>query len=128
MKKIFPLLISGFLLWLLPFLASFLFFTPQGELAVDVAFFKSIMFTLSTFLGSAFLVWYFRKPHPNAVRAGWIAGITWFVINILLDVIILIPFSGMSYLVYFTQVGWIYVNMIVMSVAFGMVVERTKKE
>ncbi len=86
MKKYLINILYGFLAWLIPFVASFFFYTREGELTINILFFKSIMIVVGSFS----------------------AGSTWFGIKILLDLLVLIPMSGMSIADYFTQIGIMY--------------------
>ena len=48
-----------------------------------------------------------------------IVGLTWFGLNIVLDLLILIPMSGMTLPDYFAQIGLRYVAIPAMSTAVG---------
>jgi hypothetical protein len=94
MKKYLKNILYGFLAWLIPFAASFFFYTREGKLTIDIFLFKSIMIVLGSFSAAFLLVSYFKKINADYFKEGIIVGLTWFGINILLDLLILIPMSG----------------------------------
>jgi len=110
----------GFLTWLIPFAAGFLFYSPQGQLNIDQVVFKSIMIVVGSITGITMLTLYFRKIDKNYLVEGIMVGIAWFVINILLDLLILVPMSKMAVGTYFAQIGWEYVTIPTMSIAMGL--------
>ena len=126
MKKYLRNILYGFLAWFIPFAASFFFYTREGELTIDIFLFKSIMIVVGTFSAAFLLVSYFKKINTEYFKEGIIVGLTWFGINILLDLLILIPMSGMSIADYFTQIGIRYLAIPAMSIAVGTAVENKK--
>ncbi|MDP2218045.1 MAG: hypothetical protein Q8J68_12250 [Methanolobus sp.] len=112
--------------WLIPFLASFLFYTREGELTIDIFLFKSIMIVVGSITAAFLLVSYFRNIGADYLREGVILGLTWFGINILLDLLVLIPMSGMSLADYFAQIGLRYVVIPVMCITIGAALKNKK--
>jgi uncharacterized membrane protein YpjA len=109
----------GFIAWLVPFIASIFFFTKEGGLAINIFLFKSIMIVIGSITGAVLLVKYFKKIDTEYLKEGIIVGVVWFGINIMLDLLVLIPMSGMSIPDYFTQIGLRYLVMPVMSISMG---------
>lgn len=105
MKKYLKNILYGFLAWLIPFVASFFLYTREGKLTIDIFLFKSIMIVVGSFSAAFLLVSYFKKINAYYFKEGIIVGLTWFGINILLDLTVLIPMSGMSIGDYFTKIG-----------------------
>jgi len=126
MKKYLINILYGFLAWFIPFVASFFFYTREGELTIDIFLFKSIMIVVGTFSAAFLLVSYFKKINVDYFKEGIIVGLTWFGINILLDLLILIPMSGMSIADYFIQIGIRYLAIPAMSIAVGTALENKK--
>ncbi|MDW7775430.1 MAG: hypothetical protein SCH39_03715 [Methanosarcinales archaeon] len=91
MKKYQINILYGFLAWFIPFISSFFFYTREGELTIDIFLFKSIMIVVGTFSAAFLSVSYFKKIDADYFKEGIIIGSTWFGINILLDLLILIP-------------------------------------
>ncbi|MFC1769402.1 hypothetical protein ACFLZX_06600 [Nanoarchaeota archaeon] len=119
MKKILSLGLFGILSWLIPFFVSILFYSREGGLLVDIFLFKSIMIVVGSLVGATLLVLYFKKIKKDHVTEGIVVGIFWFVINIVLDVLILLPISGMSFGVYFQQIGLRYLVLPIIAIAMG---------
>ncbi len=119
-------LLYGFLAWLIPFVASIFFYTKDGGLRIDIFFFKTIMIIVGSISGAILLISYFKKINIAYLKEGIYVGFTWFVINILLDLLILIPMSGMLISDYFLQIGLRYLIMPVMSIMVGIALENKK--
>ena len=120
MNKHIRNILYGFLAWLIPFVASFFFYSKEGGLTIDIFLFKSIMIVVGSISAAILLVSYFKKINTSYLKEGIIVGLTWFGINILLDLLVLIPISGMSVADYFTQIGLRYIVMPVMSIMVGV--------
>ena len=126
MKKYQRNILYGFLAWLIPFVASFFFYTREGELTIDIFFFKSIMIVVGTFSAAILLVSYFKNINADYLKEGVIIGLTWLAISILLDLLVLIPMSGMSIADYFAQIGIRYLAIPAMCIAVGAALENKK--
>ncbi len=122
-KKNLKKVLYGFFAWLIPFVFSFFFYSKEG-LRIDIFLFKSIMIVVGTISAAFLLVSYFKKINTYYQKEGIALGIIWFVVNILLDLLILIPMSGMSIPDYFTQIGLRYLAMPAMCIAVGTVLEN----
>lgn len=126
MKKYLRILLYGFLAWLIPFISAFFFYTREGKLNIDIFLFKTIMIIVGSITGAILLILYFKKIHADYLKEGILVGILWFVINILLDLLVLIPMSGMSISDYFTQIGLRYLMIPAMSIAIGAALANKK--
>jgi hypothetical protein len=126
MKKYLKNVLYGFLAWLIPFVASIFFYTREGRLTIDVFLFKTIMIVIVSITASVLLVLYFKKISTRYLQEGIMVGIVWFSLNIILDLLILIPMSGMSIPNYFTQIGFRYLAMPAMSTAMGAALANKK--
>lgn len=129
MKKnlIIKNLLFGFLSWLIPFAVSFLFYKPDGELVVPYATFKSVIMVVGTTSGCYLLYRYFSLLDKDFVRNGWIAGLSWMVINLLLDAIILIPMMKSNFADYFMSIGISYLAIPAIGVAMGYLLKEKAK-
>lgn len=116
----------GFLAWLVPFVSSFFFFSVEGGLTIDVFLFKSIMIVVGSITAAILLVSYFKNVTTAYIKEGILVGLTWFGINILLDIMVLVPMSGMLISDYFAQIGIRYLAMPVMSIAVGVALQNKK--
>jgi hypothetical protein len=91
------------------------------QLTINESFFKSIMIVEGGLVGVFLLVHYFRKISERFVGEGIIVGLCWFLINILLDVIILLPMSQMDFGTYFQQIGMRYLLIPIISTGMGYI-------
>ena len=126
MNKYVRNVLYGFLAWLIPFVASIFFYTSEGKLTIDIFLFKSIMIVVGSFSAAILLIYYFKNINNDYLKEGIIVGLVWFGINIVLDLLILIPMSGMSIMDYFMQIGLRYLAIPAMSVAVGASLENKK--
>ncbi len=126
MNKYVRNVLYGFLAWLIPFVASFFFYSREGGLTIDIFLFKSIMIVVGSFSAAILLISYFRNINVDYLKEGIIVGLLWFGINIVLDLLILIPMSGMSIVDYFKQIGLGYLAIPAMSIAVGTALENKK--
>jgi hypothetical protein len=122
-KKAF---LYGFLTWLVPFVAAFAFYKPDGTLSVDIFLFKSIMIVVASAFGSFALVKYLKSVKDNFIKEGVLVGALWFATNIILDVIILIPMSKMSIKDYVMQIGLRYLMIPAISIGMGYVMRNLR--
>jgi len=113
----------GLLTWLIPFLLSFLFYSENGSLLIDIFLFKSIMIVVSGLVGVSLLVIYFKDIQKDYLTEGIFLGISWLIINLLLDILILIPMSGMTYLDYISQIGLRYLIIPTISISMGFLLK-----
>ncbi|WP_292463614.1 hypothetical protein [Methanolobus sp.] len=116
----------GFLSWLIPFLTSFLFYTREGKLTIDIFLFKSIMIVVGSTTAAFLLISYFRNIGADYLKEGIILGLAWFSINILLDLVVLVPMSGMSLGNYFAQIGLRYMVIPAMCITIGATLKNKK--
>ncbi|WP_394697760.1 hypothetical protein [uncultured Methanomethylovorans sp.] len=112
--------------WSIPFVASLFFYTKEGVLTIDVFLFKSIMIVVGSITAGFLLVSYFKNINSEYYREGIVVGLTWFTINILLDLLILVQMSGMSITDYFSQIGLRYIVIPVMTVTIGAALNNKK--
>lgn len=119
LKKSVRLLGYGGLTWLIPFVAAVPFYSPEGALLVDVSLFKSVMIVIGGIIGAALLVLWFGGVRSDYLREGVTAGVVWLAMNWALDLLFLLPISGMDIPTYFGQIGLRYLLIPTMSIAIG---------
>jgi hypothetical protein len=124
MSNLKKALIFGFLTWLLPFIFSFFLYSREGELLINMDVFKSMMVVVSMTIAIIFLVKYFKNVKGNYLRNGGYLGLIWFVINLLLDIVILLPLSGMPMQEYVNQIAIRYLAIPVVTIGFGYILEK----
>lgn len=122
------LLVRGFLTWLIPFIVSFFFFTPNGTPLIDITFFKSIMTVLGCLVGVLLLIQSFTKIKTNYLKESIKIGLIWFLMNIVLDLIFLLPLGKLTLMDYITQIGIRYINIPIISIGMGYLAKNIQKE
>ena len=118
----------GFLSWLIPFVISFLFYKPGGELIFPYATFKTTIMFVGVLSGCYLLFRFFKFIDSDFVRNGVIVGLTWFAINIVLDTIILIPIMKTSFAEYFMSIGLGYFSLPITSITMGYLLHSKIKQ
>lgn len=122
-KLIAKNILLGFLSWLIPFAISFLFYKPGGELIVPYATFKSSIMAIGVISGCYLLFRYFKFVDLNFFKNGVVVGFSWFAINIILDVLVLVPIMKTTFGEYFMSVGIGYISIPAISIAIGYLLE-----
>lgn len=123
MKNIVKLSLLGLMTWSVPFITSFLFFNKSGALSIDIFLFKTIMIIVGGITGAFAIIIYFKKQESAFFKNGLLIGFIWFLMNIVLDLLILIPMSKMTYPDYFTQIGLRYLMIPIMCILVGYLLE-----
>lgn len=113
----------GLASWALPFLLSFLFFDQAGQLTIPKPLFKSLMVVTGGGVGVALLVAAFRDIEPT-LWTGFTIGCFWLLLNLALDLLILVPMSGMGFTEYFYDIGLRYFLLPIIAAAMGLVAQR----
>ena len=126
-KLIFTNLALGFLSWFIPFIFSCMFFIPEGKLMISQELFKSIMIVAGTLTGCVLLFQYYKQVDTDFVKQGIIVGCTWLFLNLILDVIVLIPLMKVSFIHYFKEIGLAYLAIPIISVAMGYLLKNKIK-
>lgn len=114
----------GFVSWLVPLVLSFGFVDQTGQFRTDIRFFKSVMFVTATTTAAVLLVSYFSRVKTGYLRQGVLLGLLWLAMNLLLDVAVLVPLTGMSLRDYVVQIGFGYLAIPVITVLVGKVLEQ----
>jgi hypothetical protein len=113
----------GFLLWIIPFLASVVIYPLKKT---DPAFFQSILGVVSIALAVLLTVHYFRKVHGN-LKEGIFLGLIFAIISWFFDFFFFIwgPIK-MPLLAYIKEIGIGYLLYIVIPIGFGYLLGRNK--
>lgn len=125
MNKTVKLLLLGLMTWIVPFIAAFFFFDETGQIAVDMYLFKTIMILIGGLTGTFAIIIYFKKVQSGFLNQGIIIGLVWFALNFILDLLVLLPMSGMNFGDYVIQIGLRYLMIPIMSIMAGVILERT---
>ncbi|MCL2792780.1 MAG: hypothetical protein FWD87_06790 [Spirochaetaceae bacterium] len=126
MKKYLKITAYGVLTWLIPFVVSFFFYDKNGNCLIDIDLFKSIMIVVSALAGCGLLVIFFRKTKGAYLQTGIAIGVIWLLINLILDALILLPMSKMPIDTYIMQIGVRYLNIPIICIMAGALLETKK--
>ena len=124
MKKYVKWIIGfGILIWLIPFLVSFVVFPLKDS---NRPLFESIMPVVLTITVVIFSILFFKRVDREFMKEGFIIGIVWFTINIVIDLFMFIPESSMhmSLVDYIMDIGLTYLIILVIPVGFGYMLEK----
>ncbi|OGI07506.1 MAG: hypothetical protein A2Y40_07310 [Candidatus Margulisbacteria bacterium GWF2_35_9] len=124
MRKYITVAWYGIISWAIPFIVSFAFFDMKTKaLTIDEMYFKSIMIVLGGLVGCLLLIRFFHLIEDFYIKEGFIAGIIMMSINLLLDVIILLPMSKMPFILYYQQIGMRYLLIPIIATTMGMAIQ-----
>ena len=126
MKQTLRMVGFGFLAWFIPFITAFLFYTPQGDLRIDIFLFKTIMIVVAALASTIILVYHYKQMKKDFLKEGVTIGVFWFVIAIMLDFFILLPMSGMTMEDYTVQIGMRYLVIPITSIGMAVAIEQKK--
>lgn len=118
--------VLGFLSWLVPFAVSFLFVDRTGQFLIPQPLFKSLMVVVFGGLGTAFLVVAFLRIAASTL-SGLALGCYWLLINLVLDLIVLVPLIRMPVGAYFYDIGLRYLLIPIISTAIGRVAQGVRE-
>ena len=124
MKKYVKWIIGfGILIWLIPFLVSFVVFPLKDS---NRPLFESIMPVVLTITVVTFSILFFKRVDKEFMKEGFIVGIVWFTISIVIDLFMFIPESSMhmSLVDYIMDIGLTYLIILVIPVGFGYILEK----
>lgn len=107
---------TGFILWLVPYLAAI----PLMGVHRSAPFvFKALEISIGGVTMAAMLAFYFRKIGGDFLRESILLAITWTVLNWALDIAALLPFTHQSLPQYFMEIGIEYAAFVTLVIATG---------
>lgn len=122
MTKPYLLVGLGVLSWVIPFLVSVPLVSRTGEPVIDVITFKTVMLLVGAIVGAVLFAYYVPQLDGNYLTATVTAGIVWFVINVVLDVIVLVVLFGTPLDEWVVQTGARYLIIPIQAAAIGYIV------
>jgi uncharacterized membrane protein YpjA len=111
----------GLILWVIPYVTAI---PLLGLMQRDLILFKTIMIVEGAFVGAVLTVMYFLDVKSDFLREGIVLAVVWIVVNWLLDVVALLPFTELTLPRYFLEIGLRYLAIVAPTVAVGFVLER----
>lgn len=122
-------IVLGFIVWLVPFAVSFLFYSPDGSLVIDLLFFKTIMVVVSGLTGTGLAVWYFKSVKTSFLQEGVWLGLTWLLVNWAADLLfVAVGFFELSIPQYFMEIGLRYLNAPIVTIGLGFSLQQLQKK
>ncbi len=128
-ESILKIILFGFLIWLIPFVVSFFIYplkTSRNPL------FESIMPLVLTIITVLLACTYLKSIQKEFVKESILIGVTWFLINVIIDLIMFLPVSPMQMTLndYMADIGITYLIIPVITMGMGYLVKsqtETKK-
>lgn len=126
MKSMKKVLLYGFLVWLIPFIVSFLIFPLKSS---NRALWESIMPIVIGGTTVTFAVLYLNKLKGSFLKEAVLAGVIWLGINLILDLLLFMegPMK-MSFIDYIADIGLTYLLIPTITVGFGYLLEKHVKQ
>ena len=123
MNKYVKLVGFGFLIWLIPFLVSFVIFPLRNT---NRPLFESIMPVVLVLAVMIISVLYFKKIEKESLKEGVIAGVLWFVLSLVIDLMLFLPASPMqmSFSDYMMDIGLTYLIILMIPISIGALVSK----
>ena len=123
MNKYVKLVAFGFLIWLIPFLVSFVIFPLRNT---NRPLFESIMPVVLVLAVMIISVLYFKKIEKESLKEGLVAGVLWFVLSLVIDLILFLPASPMqmSFSDYMMDIGLTYLIILMIPIGIGALVNK----
>ena len=124
-NKYLKIVLFGFILWLVPFIAGFFFVDAKGNFLIPETFFKSIMIVLGSLVGVLLAVRYFKDIKSDFVNEGVLLGVIWLVINLAIDIIFVSTgFFRMTLTQYLTDIGLRYLSIPIYTIGLGYALKK----
>ena len=123
MNKYVKLVGFGFLIWLIPFLVSFVIFPLRNT---NRPLFESVMPVVLVLTVMIVSVLYFKKIEKESLKEGVIAGVLWFVLSLVIDLMLFLPASPMqmSFSDYMMDIGLTYLIILMIPIGIGALVSK----
>lgn len=123
MNKNSKLILYGFLVWLIPFAVSFIVFPLRTTMR---PLFESIMLLVLSIVVITLAYYYIKNLDSNFVKEGFLIGISWYIINIAIDLFLFMPASPMhmSFVDYMMDIGLTYVMIPVITIGMGFMADN----
>lgn len=121
-------ILFGFLVWLIPFVASFPVISLREN---NRALFESIMAIVVTLSVVIFLIFYFKKISKNYLREGIFLGLLWYLISVIIDLPMFLPATSpmhMTLTEYTADIGLTYLIIPIITIGFGIISSSIKKK
>lgn len=116
----------GFVVWLVPFAISFVFFDGGSTLILDRLIFKNIMFSILAVVSGIAALGFFGDAKGGFAQAGIYAGALWVGMSVFFDFLTLVGIFGMSLSRYFAEIAAGYLVIFVVPAVVGRMMDQKK--
>jgi hypothetical protein len=126
MNKYLKIVLYGFLLWLVPFIVSFLIYPIK---TAGSPLFESIMPLSISLTVVVLAILYLKNLEGDYFKEGVIIGVLWFIISIVIDLVLFLSPSAMqmSFTDYMMDIGITYLMIPFITVGMGFLAESVRK-
>lgn len=126
MNKNLKIILYGIVMWLAPFVVSFLIY-PLKQSANP--FFEALMPVVVTATAVLLALQYFKPVKKDFLREGILIGVSWFVICVALDLMMFLPASPMqmSLQAYMMDIGFTYLIIPLVTMGMGYIADAKLK-
>ncbi len=123
MNKNLKIILYGVLVWLIPFAVSFIVFPLRTTMR---PLFESIMPLVLSIVVITLAYYYIKNLDSNFAKEGFLIGISWYIINIAIDLFLFMPASPMhmSFVDYMMDIGLTYVMIPVITMGMGFMADN----
>jgi hypothetical protein len=125
-NKYLKIILYGFLVWLLPFVVSFIIYPLK---VAGSPLFESIMPLVISLMVVVLAYFYLKNLEGDYVKEGVIIGVLWFIISIAIDLILFLSPSAMqmSFSNYLMDIGITYLMIPFITIGMGFLAAEVKK-
>lgn len=126
MNRYLKIVVFGFLVWLIPFLVSFLVFPLKITMR---PLFESIMALVLTIVVILLSYYYLKDIKSYYVKECLMICVVWYIISIAIDLVMFMPASPMqmSFDDYMMDIGLTYIMIPVITVGMGYMAQNKVK-
>ena len=124
MKKFLKTTFFGLVLWILGFIIGFAIWPIHES---NFMLFKTIMLVSSILYGMILLIIYFNKVQGDYLKESIIVGVNWFIVNLLLDLLVLVMMLNTPIVQYFIEVGIRYLDIPIITIGVGFLLSKKAK-
>jgi hypothetical protein len=119
------IILFGVIVWAVPFVLSFLLFTPEGQPRFSEDLFESVM-AISLATVTAYLAYRLFSPAPNIAASGLVVGVSWAAISIALDLAAIVAAFNMPLAQYAVDIALSYLMIPAITIAVAKTAKTRK--
>ena len=123
MNRYLKIILFGFVVWLVPFVVSFLIYPLK---TAGNPLFESVMPVIITVITVIMAVIYLKNVEGNLLKGGALIGVIWFLISVIIDLFMFLPSSPMQMSItnYFMDIGVTYLIIPIITMGMAYLTEK----